>query len=266
MLRTAKHRLLGCPCIPIDSIGAARKLLTELVNMEVYGYSVAINAEKIMLYSRDTELCEAIEQSSFPFPDGAGAVLAMKWLHGERSVKLDLPKVALDLANANSWRLFVLGSQEEVNRIACDVIKQLYPNIQLVGRLNGFESEERVLHSIKAASPQLVLVSLGSPKQELLSYKMKNMLVHTFMIGCGGALDVLAGRARRAPNFMIDNNLEWLYRLYKQPSRWKRQLKLINFFMYLIIEKLLRRQPDSLGSITRRKAGHRPSRRGSKTV
>jgi len=62
------------------------------------------------------------------------------------------------------------------------------------------------------------------------------------MIGCGGALDVLAGRARRAPNFMINNNLEWLYRLYKQPSRWKRQLKLVNFLVYLIVEKFRERQ------------------------
>ena len=79
------------------------------------------------------ELCEAIEQSSLPFPDGAGAVLALKWLYGKRAIKLDLPKTALSLANANGWRLFVLGAQEEVNRIAYDVIKERYPNIQLVG-------------------------------------------------------------------------------------------------------------------------------------
>ena len=242
MLRTEKCRILGCPCLLIDSIDAAHKLLTDVVNTKGYGYSVAINAEKIILYKRDTQLYEAIEQSSFPFPDGAGAVLALRWLHGRKSVKIDLPKVALNLANANKWKLFVLGSKEEVNRIAYEVIKQLYPDIQLVGRLNGFESDERILHSIKTASPQLVLVGLGSPNQELLSYRMRNRLIHTFMIGCGGALDVLAGRARRAPNFMINNNLEWLYRLYKQPSRWKRQLKLVNFLVYLIVEKFRERQ------------------------
>lgn len=148
-----------------------------------------------------------------------------------------MPKTALSLANDNGWRLFVLGSQEEVNRIAYDVIKERYPNIQLVGRLNGFESEERILNSIKTASPQIALLGLGSPRQELLACKMKNMLANTFMIGCGGALDVLAGRAKRAPDFMVNNNLEWLYRLYKQPSRWKRQLQLVNLVMYLIVEK-----------------------------
>lgn len=260
MLRTEKYRLLGCPCVPIDSIDAAQKLVTEVVNTEAYGYSVAINAEKIIRYKHDIHLCEAIEQCSFPYTDGAGAVLALKWLHGKRSVKLDLPKVALDLANANGWRLFVLGSQEEVNRIACDVIKQRYPNIQLVGRLNGFESEERIVHSIKTTSPQIVLVGLGSPKQELLSCKIKNMVVSTFMIGCGGALDVLAGRAKRAPNVMINNNLEWLYRLYKQPSRWKRQLKLVNFLVHLIVERFRLRQSDSLRSNTGKKTERRPPR------
>ncbi len=242
MLRTVRHRIFGCPCIPIDSIGSAHKLVTQLVNSGVYGYSVAINAEKIMLYRRGTEVCEAIEQSSFPFPDGAGAVMALKWLYGEISVKLDLPKAALNLANTNRWRLFVLGSREEVNRIACGVIKQVYPNIELVGRLNGFESEERMLHSIKATSPQIVLVGLGSPKQELFSYRMKNTLTDTFMICCGGALDVLAGRAKRAPNFMVNNNVEWLYRLYKQPWRWKRQLNVVHLFMYLMVEKFRWRQ------------------------
>lgn len=232
-----KYRLLGCPCIPIDSIDTANKLLTEMVNDGGYRYSVAINAEKIMLYRRNSQLCEAIEQSPFPFSDGAGAVFALRWLHGKRSVKLDLPKTVLNLANANSWRLFVLGSQEEVNRIACEVINQLYPNIQLVGRLNGFESEERIILAIRKVSPQIVLVGLGSPKQELFAHKLKNLLVPTFMIGCGGALDVLAGMAKRAPSFMINNNLEWLYRLYKQPSRWKRQLKLIDFLVSLILEK-----------------------------
>jgi N-acetylglucosaminyldiphosphoundecaprenol N-acetyl-beta-D-mannosaminyltransferase len=190
-----------------------------------------------MRYKHDAQLCEAIEQSPLPFSDGAGAVFALKWLYGRRSQKLDMPKTVLNLANANNWKLFVLGSQEEVNRAACDEINRLYPGIQLVGRLNGFESEESMINAINSASPQIVFVALGSPKQELLAYKMKNLLVPTFMIGCGGALDVLAGKARRAPSFMVNNNLEWLYRLYKQPSRWKRQLKLVLFLMYVLIEK-----------------------------
>ena len=162
-------RPLGCPCIPLDSLGDAHRQITDLVNTGVCGYSVAINAEKIMLHKRDPGLCEAIEQSSFPYPDGAGAVLALKWLYGKRSIKLDMPKVTLYLANANGWRLSVLGSREEVNRAACDAIRQRYPNIQIVGRLNGYESEERILQSLKEASPQLAMVGLGSPKQELFA-------------------------------------------------------------------------------------------------
>jgi len=233
-----KYSLLGCPCTHVDSIDTANKVLTGLINSGRYGYSVAINAEKIMFYRSDTKLREAIEQSTFPFPDGAGAVLALKWLHRKKSVKLDLPKTALDLANANSWRLFLLGSREEVNLTAYEVIKKHYPNIQLAGRLNGFESEEKMLHSIRTAFPQLVLAGLGSPKQELLAHKMENMCVPTFMIGCGGALDVLAGCAKRAPKVMIKYNLEWFYRLCKQPLRWKRQLKLVYFFVDLITEKI----------------------------
>ncbi len=238
MLRVKKYRILGCPCVPIDSIESANKLLTAAVNAKAYGYSVAINAEKIMLYRRDSQMCEAMEQSSLPFSDGAGAVLALKWLHGKRSLKLDLPKTALNLANEKKWSLFVLGSREEVNSVAFEKIKNLYPDIQLVGRLNGYESKGAMVDSIRRASPQLVLAALGSPKQELISYKLKEMQFPTFMIGCGGALDVLAGRAKRAPKFMIDNKLEWVYRLCKQPWRLKRQLKIFKFLVDLIIEKI----------------------------
>ena len=247
MLKTEKYRLLGCPCIPIDSIEAAHKLLAEAVSAEAYGYSVAINAEKIMLYRRNPELCQAVEQASLPYPDGAGAVLSLKWLHGKRSSKVDLPKIALGLANTNRWKLFVLGSQEEVNRIAFDKIKQLYPEIQLVGRLNGYESEERIIHAIEEASPQLVLAALGSPKQELFAYRMRNMLVRTFMIGCGGALDTLAGRRKRPPDFIKNNYLEWLYALYKEPWRWKRELRLFSFFLYLVRERFLRQEQPHFG-------------------
>jgi len=245
MINAHKYRLLGCPCVPVDSIDTANQLLTELVNEGVYGYSVAINAEKIMRYKSDTELRESIDQSSLPYPDGSGAVLALKWLYKKKGVKVDMPKAVLALADINKWRLFILGAQEEVNQIAFDVIKKRYPSIQLVGRLNGFETEEKILQSIRIASPQLVLVGLGSPKQELLCCRLKNMLVPTFLIGCGGALDVLAGRAKRAPAFMINNNLEWFYRLCKQPSRWRRQLKLVVFLFYLITERFHRQTSDS---------------------
>lgn len=237
MNNAQKHNLLGCPCEAIDSIETAHQLLTVLVNKGAYGYSIAINAEKIMRYKSDTALREAIEQSSLPYPDGAGAVIALKWLYGKKGVKVDMPKAALDMANENKWRLFVLGAEEESNRIAFDVIKKQYPDIELVGRLNGYENEESIVQSIGLASPQLVLVGMGSPKQELFCCRFKKMRIPTFMIGCGGALDVLAGRAKRAPAFMINNNLEWFYRLCKQPSRWRRQLKLVTFLFHLIIER-----------------------------
>ncbi len=232
-------RILGCPCIPIASVDIARKLVTAIVTTGANGYSVAINAEKVMAYRRNARLRQAIDDSLLPYPDGAGAVLALKWLYREKSVKLDLPQIVLDLADENRWRLFVLGSEEEVNNAACGVIRKVYPHIELVGRLNGFEREERVLDSIGKTSPQLVLAGLGSPKQELMACRIRTMLPQTFLIGCGGALDVLAGRMKRAPRFMINNNLEWLYRLYKQPSRWTRQRRLVDFFLFVGVERFL---------------------------
>ncbi len=242
MANFEKYRLLGCPCVSLSSVEMTKKILNDLISNHTSGYTVAINAEKIMRYKSDQELFAAIEKSVLPYPDGAGAVLALKWLYGKKSIKLDMPKTALDLANTNGWRLFVLGAREDVNSTACDTIRKRYPNIQIAGRLHGFGSEDEMLQSIQMAAPQIVFMALGSPKQEMLACRMQDMQLQTLIIGCGGALDVLAGQTKRAPEFMINNNLEWLYRLYKQPSRWRRQLKLVVFLYKLMIEKVIGRQ------------------------
>ena len=82
---------------------------------------------------------------------------------------------------------------------------------------------------------------MGTPMQEKFAMKLAQSGIDTFCVGCGGAFDILAGRLKRAPAFMVNNNLEWLYRLYKEPFRWRRQLVLPLFLMRLLKFKLLRR-------------------------
>jgi N-acetylglucosaminyldiphosphoundecaprenol N-acetyl-beta-D-mannosaminyltransferase len=95
-----------------------------------------------------------------------------------------------------------------------------------------------MLEAVNSAHPDIVLVALGSPRQEIFASKLVKHVPGVFAVGCGGALDVLAGKVRRAPRFMVEHKLEWLYRLWKEPSRWRRQIVLPIFFIELAIAAL----------------------------
>lgn len=228
--------IMGCPCLSFSDENAVKDYLKGVVLSGGGGYTVAINAEKLMRRQHDVELDDVIRNAALPVADGAGAVLALKWLHGSSSIKVDMPRCTFEAANENRWRVFVLGAAEPVNAAATEKIGRIYPGIELVGRLNGYASYDEILSALGAAQPQIVFLALGSPKQELLAGKLSKVLKGVVFVGCGGALDILAGKVSRAPKFFIENNLEWAYRLYKQPSRWRRQLVLPVFFSHLVSE------------------------------
>jgi N-acetylglucosaminyldiphosphoundecaprenol N-acetyl-beta-D-mannosaminyltransferase len=217
----------------------AETLLAALMDDGRSGYSVAINAEKITMYGRDATMREIIDDAAVHVPDGAGAVLGLRWLHRCESGKINFPVAVLKAATKHEWPLFILGASESVNRKACEIIKEDYPGINLAGNADGFISDDEKFERVAKSGACLVLVALGSPRQELFARRLIDKQEGLFVVGCGGALDVIAGNVKRAPRFMIENNLEWLYRLYLQPSRWRRQLVLVPFFLRLLSARLL---------------------------
>lgn len=228
------YSLLGCPCYPLVSEDEAGQLLTKLVNSAKGGYSVAINAEKITRFNKDLELNQIISSSTLCYPDGAGAVIAFKWLYGLPTQKINFPIVSLKTAEKEQWPVFILGAKEEVNLLAFQKIKQLFPNIKMSGRANGYLTDDEKIGFIKNSNAKLVLIAMGTPKQEIFARRLIEEHEGLFCVGCGGALDILAGQLNRAPDFMVNNNFEWLYRLYKEPFRWRRQLILPVFLLKTI--------------------------------
>jgi N-acetylglucosaminyldiphosphoundecaprenol N-acetyl-beta-D-mannosaminyltransferase len=230
--------LYRCPCVPLLDEQQGIEVLDRFVSSRSGGYSVAVNAEKMLFYGTQPKLRSIIDRSALPYPDGVGAVLALRWLHGRAARKIDMPSACLSGAQRKGWRLFILGATEAVNRAAVGEIERRYPGIHLVGRLNGYEPDEAKLAAIAAAKPDIVMVALGSPRQELFAAHLVTRVPGIFAVGCGGALDILAGNVRRAPPFMMNNGLEWLYRLWKEPARWRRQLVLPGFLFKLILAVL----------------------------
>ena len=235
-----KLEILGCPCFAVNEAQAA-KHLAELVQSKELGYTVAINAEKILKHSDESGFNHTIDNAIFPYPDGSGAVLGLRWLHGQQSEKVNMPVVALEVANTLRISTFIIGANAENHTKAISNIREKYENIDIVGHLHGYHDYETLLSAIKRTQPKLILVAMGSPKQEKFAAQILTKIDLGIVIGCGGALDIMAGALKRAPNFMVNNHLEWLFRLYKEPWRLKRQLFLPRFMWRLTLSWLKQR-------------------------
>lgn len=220
------YLIQGLPCLGFSSEAEVRSEVARIVSAGKGGYSVAINAEKLVRAKSDPALREVITSADLPVADGFMAVLALRWIHGARSIKVDLPRCVLAEANARQWRLAVCGAAPEVNRAAAENIRSLYPGINIVVCVDGYRPREIIGETIAAARPHVALLAMGSPLQEILASGWRDRLDATLVVGCGGALDILAGRLTRAPAFFVENGLEWLYRLVQDPRRLRRQLVL----------------------------------------
>lgn len=229
------YPILGCPCEAFVDLASIRQRLSDLVEGATGGYTVAINAEKIERYSRDPELSRVIDRATLTVPDGGGAVMGLRVLHGIRSIKVDLPRTMFEEAGRHGWTTFMGGAKQDSNEKAvAEAVKQ-FPGLRVVGAIHGYADQETIMSEISRTGPQIVMLAMGSPRQEILAGKIVAKFPGILVVGCGGAFDILAGKMVRAPRFMVDNYLEWLYRLYKEPSRWRRQLVLPRFLVRLLL-------------------------------
>lgn len=213
------------------------KLLDYFILNSIGTFSVAINAEKIIRCHEDHDFKEIVNQSLFQVPDGVGALLFIKKIKGYKSIKVDLPRIALEYSNLNKISLAIIGANEKNNERAFNAVKNDFPFIKLVGRLNGYSNFENILEFLCISKPQILLFGLGSPKQEIMASKLIKIFPTLLIINCGGAIDVLSGSVKRAPNFIQKFNLEWLYRLVTQPQRFKRQIKLFKILPIYLLKK-----------------------------
>tara|TARA_B100000579_G_scaffold436463_1_gene462477 strand:+ start:1311 stop:2057 length:747 start_codon:yes stop_codon:yes gene_type:complete len=243
------YNILGCPCYALLE-KEVRNQLDSIFSAGSSGYTVAINAEKILRYRKDKKLQEIIDSSILPYPDGSGAVLSLKWLHGVIAEKINMPVISLEYADENSLKTFIVGGSEANHKIAIQNIKYTHKNIELVGSLHGFHKIDHILKQIDKTKPELILLAMGSPLQEEIAQLIIESSQKCLVIGCGGALDIIAGKLKRAPKFWIDNNLEWLFRILQEPWRIQRQLFLPKFFYTLILTIIKKKLGFSNNRIT----------------
>lgn len=219
------------------------QLLSKHMNENQKGFVVTANPEIVMKTLEDTTYRQYINKANYVTADGIGVVKAAQILGQplpERVAGYDLMRNLLSVLNESNRKLYMLGAQQDTIEKATKTVKREYPQINLVGYHNGFFNweDQTIINEIKEKKPDLILVALGVPRQEKWIAENIDLVENGVFIGVGGSFDVLAGTVKRAPEVWQKLNLEWFYRLLKQPSRWRRMLALPHFAFKILGQKL----------------------------
>jgi N-acetylglucosaminyldiphosphoundecaprenol N-acetyl-beta-D-mannosaminyltransferase len=186
---------------------------------------VTLNGAMLVRAAHDESVRTVLNNCTLAIADGAGVLLAARLLGLPAFARIpgvEFADAMCALAATHGYRVFLLGGQPGVADAAADVLRRRYPTLTVAGALHGYFTDEgSVIAQIRQSSPHILLVGLGFPRQELWLAAHRDRLGVPVIMGVGGTFDVLAGRVRRAPRWVQDVGLEWVYRLVQEPRRWR---------------------------------------------
>ena len=208
-------------------------------------YACTPNPEIVMAAKGDAALRAALSGAELVLADGVGITKAAAMLGTplkSRVPGIDFASNVISRLAERGGSVYLLGAKPLVAEAAADKLTQTYPGIVIAGTNDGYFTDDApVIEKINAASPDFLMVCLGSPKQELWMSANAGRLSCGLMAGLGGSLDVLAGNVQRAPETWRRLGLEWLYRVIKEPKRLGRVMKLPAFVLEAAAEGRRRR-------------------------
>lgn len=203
---------------------------------------VTVNPEFVMAAQHDAVFRQCINQAALVAADGMGVVWATRYLRTpapERVTGTDLVAELARRCALKGYRLYLLGAAPGVAELAGERLLQQAPGLQIAGVYAGSpaaEEEDAIIERIQSAQTDVLCVAYGAPAQELWIRRNLSRLPVAVAMGVGGAFDFLSGRQRRAPLLMQHMGLEWCYRLYREPWRWRRMLALPRFALHVLLK------------------------------
>lgn len=214
----------------------------ELIDFALAGRKslIAVNAEKILHANDKTR---ELFSGNIGFSDGIGAVWALKRKGFRNAVKIPGCELWLDIISSSYHEktFYLVGAMQEVIENTVGKLQREYPGINIVNYRNGYLRDgidrRDLISDIVMRRPDVVFVAMGSPKQEELIEELQNAHPVVYL-GLGGSFDVYVGAVKRAPEWWVRHNLEWAYRLVKQPARIARQIHLVKFAWMLMTGRL----------------------------
>ncbi|MCL2407031.1 MAG: WecB/TagA/CpsF family glycosyltransferase [Defluviitaleaceae bacterium] len=210
------------------------------------------NPEIVMAACKDAEFMDMLNSADLVLPDGVGIVWASKFTEHrirERVPGYDTVLGLFGKIKDTGKTVYFYGGAKAVALEAADKMRAAYPGLRIIGVRDGFIKEaeqQEMLAEIHRLAPDILLVGTGSPRQERFIARHKVNLPCKLCIGVGGSFDGFSGRVRRAPRIFIKLKLEWLFRLLRQPTRFKRQLKLVKFVIAVYKDKSKRKREVKL--------------------
>ena len=212
-------------------------ILEDLLTTNKKKFIITVNPEIIMKSYKNIVIKEMLlNDNNILVTDGISIIKKAKQYNiniKERITGVDISSKALEICNKNKKSIYLFGSKKEVLDKLIININQKYPNINIVGFSDGYvEDKDKIMQEIISLSPDLILIALGVPNQELLINKYIEKAKKGVFIGVGGTFDVLSGCKKRAPKLFIKLNLEWLYRIICEPTRLKRFIQNNIVFMF----------------------------------
>ena len=234
--------VLGIPIAPF-TMEESVSVIDGLIKNKKPSLIATANAEMVMMAQQDNVLADILRSAALVVPDGAGVVWAARQLGRtvpQRVAGYDLVQKLLSVSGHKGYRLYFLGAAPGIAAKAKLYAEQKHPGVAIVGVRDGYfqpADEDAVIAEITECRPDILLVALGVPRQEKWLANNLGRLRVPVVMGVGGTFDVMAGVVTRAPAWMQQSGLEWLYRLLKQPHRALRMLALPRFVMKVLLAK-----------------------------
>lgn len=221
--------------------------IEQLIERRQFTQHVVVNVAKLVHMQTDAVLAESVKACDIVNIDGMGVVWGAR-LCGhqvpERVAGVDLFHQLVALANRNAYPVYLLGATKEVVSKTAEVVLAENTGLKLAGFHHGYfwDDEQAAVDLIRQSGARLLFVAITSPKKENFINKWRDQLGVDFVMGVGGTFDVVAGKVSRAPRWMQNAGLEWLYRVIQEPSRmWKRYLLTNSAFAWLLFKEKFKR-------------------------
>lgn len=239
-----KTDILGVQINPVtldEALGHGQALLEA----PSFHYVVTPNPEFILTARKNEDFRRVLNEADMALPDGIGVVYAAKILGtplNGRVPGIEFAQGLMSRMARTDKKLFLLGAKPGVAEKAAHNLRKEYHGLEICGVHDGyFQADGPVVEAIRASGADVVFVCLGAPKQEFWMSTHGPETGARMMVGLGGCLDVFAGNVQRAPVFWQKAGLEWLYRLFKEPSRIGRMAKLPLVLIYALGARLKRK-------------------------
>lgn len=232
------------PKVPIFGIPFSKMSMKETVNYvterieaNIQTHVITANPIMVMSAAENASYKEMMLKSDLIVPDGAGIVWAAGKIGNpvaERVTGIELLHELMARGEKNHWKVYLLGTSQEIIEAAAETLQLQYPQVRIVGYRNGFfkaDQDAEVVAEIAALQPHLLFVARGADTQEPWIVKHREALGVPYIMGVGGSFDVISGKLKRAPQWVQNVRLEWLFRLLQEPKRLPRMMVLPRFML-----------------------------------